>query len=161
MRHRYVTSIVDREVEVSFPSAGGPPRVVVYQGAAVDQLEHAWATTVHKAQGGESDIVVLAIGNKAPASLLHKQLLYTAVTRAKRLLVVVAAPQVLQRAVATVPGVCVGVLGGGHILYNKWGRCTHVLFMRMLPIHQLHQQPTYCATNHTAPPLSCSAVCAR
>ena len=104
-----MTDIVDREVQVSFPSCGSPgapspARVVTYQGAAIDQLEHAWATTVHKAQGGESDIVVLTLGSRSPASLLHKQLLYTAVTRAKRLLVVVAAADVLQQAVATVPG---------------------------------------------------------
>ncbi len=61
------------------------------------------ATQVHKAQGGESEVVVLALGNKAPSSLLNKQLLYTAVTRAKRLLVVVSTHEALQRAVATAP----------------------------------------------------------
>lgn len=52
------------------------------------QLEHAWAMTVHKSQGSEYRAVVLALAQAAPR-LLTRGVLYTAVTRAKELLVMV------------------------------------------------------------------------
>lgn len=52
------------------------------------ELEHAFAVTVHKSQGSEYRAVVLAAG-RAPARLLSRDLLYTAVTRARELLVIV------------------------------------------------------------------------
>ena len=52
------------------------------------ELEHAFAVTVHKSQGSEYRAVVLAAG-RTPARLVSRDLLYTAVTRAKELLVIV------------------------------------------------------------------------
>ena len=52
------------------------------------QLEHAWAMTVHKSQGSEYRAVVLALTQAAPR-LLTRGVLYTAVTRAKELLIAV------------------------------------------------------------------------
>ena len=52
------------------------------------QLEHAWAMTVHKSQGSEYRAVVLALAHAAPR-LLTRGVLYTAVTRAKELLIAV------------------------------------------------------------------------
>ena len=52
------------------------------------ELEHAFAVTVHKSQGSEYRAVVLAAG-RAPARLLSRDLLYTAVTRARELLIIV------------------------------------------------------------------------
>ncbi len=52
------------------------------------QLEHAWAMTVHKSQGSEYRAVVLALAQAAPR-LLTRGVLYTAVTRAKELLIAV------------------------------------------------------------------------
>lgn len=51
-------------------------RVVLYRGAALDNIEPAWATTVHKAQGGEADVVVLVL-TRAHRRLLRRQMLYT------------------------------------------------------------------------------------
>ena len=59
------------------------------------ELDHAFAVTVHKSQGSEYRAVVLAAG-RAPARLLSRDLLYTAVTRARELLVVVGDPAVIQ-----------------------------------------------------------------
>ncbi len=52
------------------------------------ELDHAFAVTVHKSQGSEYQAVVLCAG-RAPARLLSRDLLYTAVTRARELLIIV------------------------------------------------------------------------
>ncbi len=54
----------------------------------LSELELAYAITVHKAQGSEYPAVVLALG-KTPARLCSRDLLYTAVTRARKLLIIV------------------------------------------------------------------------
>ncbi len=63
-------------------------RLAVYGFDALIELEHAWALTVHKAQGSEYRAVILAL---SPSSqmLLTRDLLYTAVTRARELLILV------------------------------------------------------------------------
>lgn len=69
-------------------------RVAQYSGEEVQQLELAYAVTVHKSQGSEFDCVILPILD-FPYPLKYRNLLYTAVTRAKKLLVVVGSRQVL------------------------------------------------------------------
>ena len=59
------------------------------------ELEHAFAVTVHKSQGSEYRAVVLCAG-RAPARLLSRDVLYTAVTRARELLVIVGDAAVVQ-----------------------------------------------------------------
>ena len=61
----------------------------------LNELEHAFAVTVHKSQGSEYRAVVLCAG-RAPARLLSRDVLYTAVTRARELLVIVGDPAVIQ-----------------------------------------------------------------
>lgn len=63
-------------------------RTVTYFSEDLSQLEQAYAVTVHKSQGSEYDCVVLPLCD-IPARLRYRNLLYTAVTRAKKLLVVV------------------------------------------------------------------------
>ncbi len=70
-------------------------RVAQYSGDEVLQLELAYAITVHKSQGSEFDCVVLPLLD-FPYPLKYRNLLYTAVTRAKKLLVVVGSRQVLE-----------------------------------------------------------------
>lgn len=74
----------DKQVEVEFDDG----KICWYAFSELDQIEHAYAITIHKAQGSEFDVVILAI---PPASnmLLTRNLLYTAITRAKKLLVVI------------------------------------------------------------------------
>ena len=54
----------------------------------LDQLELAYAVTVHKSQGSEYRAVIFAIGGGAPM-LLTRGVLYTAITRARELLLLV------------------------------------------------------------------------
>ncbi len=65
---------------------------------AIDGIVPAYGITVHRAQGSEYTAVVLAC-DKSHFLMLHRRLLYTAVTRAKRLLVVVGSRWALERAV--------------------------------------------------------------
>ena len=67
-------------------------RSVQYTFDLLGELEPAYAMTVHKSQGSEYRAVILALGQCAP-SLLTRSVLYTAVTRAKNLLIVVGDDQ--------------------------------------------------------------------
>jgi exodeoxyribonuclease V alpha subunit len=63
-------------------------RLVDYDFTQLNELEPAYAMTVHKSQGSEYRAVVIAAWNGSPY-LLSRSVLYTAVTRAKELLIVV------------------------------------------------------------------------
>lgn len=74
----------DEEVTVIFDDN----REAVYSYGLLDELEHAFAVTIHKSQGSEYPAVVIPILS-GPKMLLNRNLLYTAVTRAKRMVVIV------------------------------------------------------------------------
>jgi exodeoxyribonuclease V alpha subunit len=73
-------------------------RVVEYTADMLPELELAYAMTVHKAQGSEYRAVVLAAFSGAPM-LLTRGVLYTAITRAKDLLIIVGNDQVIYKMV--------------------------------------------------------------
>lgn len=66
--------------------------MIFYQ---LDELEPAYAITVHKSQGSEFEIVVMPM-YQAPPMLLSRNLFYTAVTRAKRLVVLVGSERIMR-----------------------------------------------------------------
>ena len=68
---------------------------VWYEYQDLEQLEHAYAITVHKSQGSEFDVVVMPISQSSPM-LLTRNLLYTAITRAKKLLIIISSDRVIQ-----------------------------------------------------------------
>ena len=76
-------------------------REAVYDFETLRQLEPAYAVTVHKAQGSEYPVVVLAACTGA-SRLLTRSLLYTAVTRAKKLLIVVGREDLLSTMIGSV-----------------------------------------------------------
>ena len=61
-------------------------KLATYSFENQDQLEHAYAVTVHKSQGSEFEAVVMPLERRHP-KLHYRNLLYTAVTRARRLLI--------------------------------------------------------------------------
>ncbi|MBO7373759.1 MAG: AAA family ATPase, partial [Oscillospiraceae bacterium] len=63
-------------------------RLARYETEMLEDLEHAWALTVHKAQGSEYRAVILALSDTS-RRLLTRMVLYTAVTRARDLLILV------------------------------------------------------------------------
>ena len=73
-------------------------RTAFYDFSDIDQLEQAYAVTVHKSQGSEFDIVVLVVSDITPL-LQYRNLLYTAVTRAKQVLIIVGNEQVIEKMV--------------------------------------------------------------
>ena len=75
-------------------------KVVEYSFDLLGQLELAYAMTVHKSQGSEYRAVVLAACRANPY-LLTRSILYTAVTRAKELLIIVGDPGVIAQMVET------------------------------------------------------------
>lgn len=70
-------------------------RVAQYSDEEVQQLELAYAVTVHKSQGSEFECVILPLLD-FPYPLRYRNLLYTAVTRAKKMLIIVGSRQVLR-----------------------------------------------------------------
>ena len=63
-------------------------RTATYDSDSITDLELAYACTVHKSQGNEFDCVIMPMFRGAP-QLMYRNLLYTAVTRAKKMLVIV------------------------------------------------------------------------
>ena len=74
-------------------------KIADYTTELLGELELAYAITVHKSQGSEFPAVVLVAGD-APKRLLSRNLLYTAVTRAKNYLVVVGTSEILEQMIA-------------------------------------------------------------
>ncbi len=69
-------------------------RMVCYEFSRLEDLEHAYAITVHKSQGSEYPIVIIPMYS-APPMLLTRNLLYTAVTRAQKMVILVGRTQVV------------------------------------------------------------------
>ena len=91
---------IDKEnsvVKVEFLEEAGP-LLVSYHFHELDELVLAYAVTVHKSQGSEYPAIVLTLVNQH-YMLLQRNLLYTAITRAKRLCVIVGQLRALEAAV--------------------------------------------------------------
>lgn len=70
-------------------------RLVTYDTDSLQDLDLAYATTVHKSQGNEFETVIMPMYKGAP-QLYYRNLLYTAVTRAKKMLILVGNTETLQ-----------------------------------------------------------------
>lgn len=78
-------------------------RTCEYRFEQLDNLEHAYAITVHKSQGTEFPVVVIPLYG-VPGALACRNLLYTAVTRAKKLVVLVGSPSLLEKMILNTNG---------------------------------------------------------
>ncbi len=86
-----ITDIDTRAETVSVDFDG---RHTEYDFSQLDELEHAYAVTAHKSQGSEYRIVVIP-AFEAPFPLMTRNLLYTAVTRAKDMVVIVGSSRAI------------------------------------------------------------------
>lgn len=73
-------------------------RRVDYDFSLLEDLDHAYAITVHKSQGSEYPIVVLPMCSAAPM-LLSRNLLYTAITRGERMVILVGREEIVEEMV--------------------------------------------------------------
>jgi exodeoxyribonuclease V alpha subunit len=90
-----ITAIDARAQSVEVTMDGRP---LGYAADQLDQLAVAYAVTVHKAQGSEYPAVVIPL-LRQHGRMLRRNLLYTAITRARRLVVLLTEPDALERAV--------------------------------------------------------------
>lgn len=88
--------LADRTLTVNFDG-----RSIVYDATELDELSHAYATTIHKAQGSEYPVVVMPV-LMTHYVMLQRNLIYTGITRAKRLLIMVGTKKALAYAVSNV-----------------------------------------------------------
>ena len=91
-----VFAVTDKTVYVRYPEHD-----VKYEGPELDEITLAYAITVHKSQGSEYQVVIMALVN-SHAIMLQRNLLYTAVTRARRKVILVGTKRALERAVQNV-----------------------------------------------------------
>ena len=80
------------EVEIEFDDG----RITLYPKSELNQINLSYAITIHKSQGSEFDIVIIPIF-AGPPLILTKNLIYTAVTRAKKMVVLVGDKVALSR----------------------------------------------------------------
>jgi exodeoxyribonuclease V alpha subunit len=84
----------DQEITIRFDN-----RSVVYDYAQIDELNHAYAVSIHKSQGSEFPVVIIPILNQH-YMMLQRNLIYTAITRARKLAVLVGSKRAISIAVS-------------------------------------------------------------
>ncbi|MCL2087499.1 MAG: ATP-dependent RecD-like DNA helicase [Oscillospiraceae bacterium] len=89
-------SLKDSSLEINFDG-----RVATCTSEMLNKIEHAFAITVHKSQGSEYEAVIVPLTDISN-QLLYRNLLYTAVTRAKKILILIGRKEVVREMVATV-----------------------------------------------------------
>ncbi|MGB0388645.1 MAG: ATP-dependent RecD-like DNA helicase [Ardenticatenaceae bacterium] len=89
----YEIDLEEQQVLANFDS-----QIVEYEFHELDQLVHAYAISVHKSQGCEYPVVVIPLLNEH-YSMLQRNLLYTAITRAKKKVIIVGTKGAIRRAV--------------------------------------------------------------
>ena len=89
-------NLQERTLKVNFDQ-----HIIEYEASELDELVHAYATTIHKAQGSEYPIVVMPVLMNHYV-MLQRNLIYTGITRAKKVLVIVGTRKALSYAVRNV-----------------------------------------------------------
>lgn len=92
-----VTEITDFIMTVSYDNE----REIEYRPRDVDSLTFAYALTVHKMQGSENKVCILAFSNEH-SIMLQRNLLYTAITRAKEKVIIIGESQAINMAISKI-----------------------------------------------------------
>lgn len=82
---------VTKQIEVKFDDG----KIAWYESNELEQLEHSYSITIHKSQGSEFDVVIMCLPPAAPM-LLTRNLLYTGITRAKKLLIILGTKNTIE-----------------------------------------------------------------
>lgn len=91
-----IGTIIEIDTASEYLKVDYDDKIALYGFEMLNELEHAWALTVHKSQGSEYRAVILSL-NPVAQLLLTRGVLYTAVTRAKELLIMVGDENVAHR----------------------------------------------------------------
>ena len=91
----YITGFTEEEDKLSVLCDG---ELVSYELSEIDQLQLAYACTVHKSQGSQYPVVIMPV-TYSSYSLLQRNLLYTAVTRAEKLFILIGDKRAINQAV--------------------------------------------------------------
>lgn len=88
-------NLEERQVQVEFDDG----KITWYAFSELDQLDHAYSITIHKAQGSEFDVVIMPLvqGYK---KMLYRKLVYTGITRSKKMLYLIGDKMALRQAVS-------------------------------------------------------------
>ncbi len=73
-------------------------RIAKYEYECLEEIEHAYAITVHKSQGSEYPVVIIPLYSCAPM-LMTRNLIYTAITRAKKMVITVGRKEIMKQMV--------------------------------------------------------------
>lgn len=82
---------VTKQIEIYFDDE----KKAWYDYSDLEQLEHSYCITIHKSQGSEFDVVIMCLPPAAPM-LLTRNLLYTGITRAKKLLIILGTDRTVE-----------------------------------------------------------------
>ena len=94
--HIHSVDLENRTLSVLFDD-----RLIEYEATDLDELTLAYATTIHKAQGSEYPIVVMPV-LMSHYVMLQRNMIYTGITRAKKLLVLIGTQKALNYAIRNV-----------------------------------------------------------
>jgi exodeoxyribonuclease V alpha subunit len=93
-----IGQILEIDTEESSLKADYDGRIVEYEFSELDEVSLAYATSIHKSQGSEYPAVVIPLAMQH-YMLLERNLIYTAVTRGKKLVTIIGQPKALGMAV--------------------------------------------------------------
>lgn len=93
-----IGEVVDVDAEAATLTVDFDGQRVKYEGREVSALQLAYALSIHKSQGSEFDAVIVCLLPEHHV-MLRRNLLYTAMTRAKKLCVIVGDPRAIERAI--------------------------------------------------------------
>ena len=82
---------ITKQIEIKFDDE----KTAWYEYNELEQLEHSYSITIHKSQGSEFDVVIMCLPPVAPM-LLTRNLLYTGITRARKLLIVLGTKKTVE-----------------------------------------------------------------
>ncbi len=85
--------VKEEKVSISFDG-----KTAYYDFQSLDEIEHAYAVTIHKSQGSEYPVIIVPIFSVAPL-LMTRNLLYTAITRAQKMVILIGSKDVIERMV--------------------------------------------------------------
>jgi len=89
-----IGTVTEIDTENSMMRVKFDERIAELDFTMLDEVDHSYAVTVHKSQGSEYPIVIIPLYSCAPM-LLSRNLLYTAVTRASKMVILVGKQEIL------------------------------------------------------------------